>query len=329
MPVYPSQIDYFATHTDNNNEKINASHINILQNSITALENMVGIYTPTTGTANNYIITNPSYTSYTEGMAIVVKINVDNTGSSTVNINGLGTKSVKRSNGNDIGAGNLKAGSIYTFRYNGINFILQAEGGGGSALAKDILVGETAMNDSGYVTGNMPNLSGRTIMPTTTDQIIGLGYDDGTSKVQGDIDLIPENIVVGKNIFGIQGTCIKGNYASGGITDNFQSSAITYNFTYDTTSTGDDAKYYYSKTGLTFTPKVVIIYPKNLNGNPTIYHKDGLRNGTYGESDTIILNNSHAYQVRLSGTTATDGNINGFFLPAPAKDYPAMWFAFG
>jgi hypothetical protein len=88
-------------------------------------------YAVASGSENNYSVTlNPSPTAYVEGMAIAVKINVDNTGSSTININGLGAVPIKKPNGSDVAAGNLKAGSIYTLRYNGTNFILQGEGSG-------------------------------------------------------------------------------------------------------------------------------------------------------------------------------------------------------
>lgn len=98
-------------------------------------------YGVATGSANAYSVTlNPAPTSYVEGMAIAVKINVDNTGSSTIDINGLGAKSIKKPNGNDVSAGNLKAGSIYTMRYNGTNFILQGEGSDFSDTDKSNLI---------------------------------------------------------------------------------------------------------------------------------------------------------------------------------------------
>lgn len=91
-------------------------------------------YAAASGSANTYTVTlNPAPTSYVEGMAVVVKINVDNTGASTINVNALGSVPIKRSDGTDVQAGTLKANSIYTLRYNGINFILQGEGSGPSS----------------------------------------------------------------------------------------------------------------------------------------------------------------------------------------------------
>ncbi|CAM4014945.1 tail fiber protein [Geobacillus stearothermophilus] len=164
-------------------------------------------YGVATGSANAYSVTlNPAPTSYVEGMAVSVKINVDNTGPSTININNLGAKAIKKPNGNDVSAGNLKAGSIYTLRYNGINFILQGEGGSGNAQPGDVLSGKTFTNDSGEQVGTMPNREAMTITPTTTDQVIPAGYHNGSGKVKGDANLIPANIKNGVSIFGITGT---------------------------------------------------------------------------------------------------------------------------
>lgn len=83
-----------------------------------------------TGSANSYVATlTPALSKYQEGVSLRLKINIDNTGASTVNVNGLGVKAIKKANGADVTSGNLKAGSVYTITYNGTNFILQGEGG--------------------------------------------------------------------------------------------------------------------------------------------------------------------------------------------------------
>jgi len=87
-------------------------------------------YAAATGLANAYAVTlNPTPAAYIDGMAVAVKINVANTSTSTINVNGLGAKAIKKANGTDVGAGNLRAGGIYTLRYDGTAFILQGEGG--------------------------------------------------------------------------------------------------------------------------------------------------------------------------------------------------------
>lgn len=87
-------------------------------------------YAIATGLANEYIATlTPALSKYQEGVSLRLKINVDNTGASTVNVNELGAKAIKKANGADVTSGNLKSGSVYTIVYNGTNFILQGEGG--------------------------------------------------------------------------------------------------------------------------------------------------------------------------------------------------------
>lgn len=101
-------------------------------------------YAVTTGSANAYIATlTPALSSYVSGVTLRLNINVDNTGASTVNVNGLGVKTIKKANGTDVGSGNLKTGSIYTLAYNGTSFILQGEGGDLSDADKATLITNT------------------------------------------------------------------------------------------------------------------------------------------------------------------------------------------
>lgn len=113
-------------------------------------------YATSTGSANTYIVTlDPAPTAYIDGMGVVVKINVQNTGASTINVNGLGAKSILDGKGNAMTSGKLKAGTPYTLRYNGTNFILQGEGASGNATASDLLSGKTASTDAGDIIGSL------------------------------------------------------------------------------------------------------------------------------------------------------------------------------
>jgi hypothetical protein len=163
-------------------------------------------YAVATGDANNYAVTlDPAPMAYTEGMAIAVKINVDNTGASTINVNGLGAKTIKKPNGNDVSAGNLKAGSIYSLRYNGTNFILQGSDAAGNATPADVLAGKTFSNDQGEQVGTMPNRGAVIIIPGTSNQAIQQGYHNGDGYVEGDANLVSANIMPTKTIFGVSG----------------------------------------------------------------------------------------------------------------------------
>lgn len=167
-------------------------------------------YAIASGSANTYSVTlSPAPTTYLEGMAIAVKINVDNTGASTINVNGLGSKTIKKPNGSDVSAGNLKAGSIFTLRFNGTNFILQGEGGAGTAQPADVLSDKTFTNDTGEQVGTMPNRGNVNQSLTNQGQqyTIPAGYHGGGGKVTANIsNLSAANIVAGKTVGGISGT---------------------------------------------------------------------------------------------------------------------------
>lgn len=265
------------------------------------------------GTANIYSVTlNPAPTEYTDGMAISVKINVDSTGPSTLNVNGLGAVPLKKSNGNDVT--NLKANGVYTFRYNAStgNFILQGEGGEyGTATATDVLEGKTIGTDSGIVAGTMPNRGAVTITPTTTDQAIPAGYHNGSGVVKGDPNLVPDNILSGKSIFGVNGSLTPGKkFATG----TFSTYAATY-----------------TVTGLTFTPSIVLVLPQItnqappwtvaciLNGSMTkltrAYNGSTLVSQTIRAIYTRDMNTTTLPNSQFTTTDDVDGNIiftNGF-----------------
>lgn len=198
-------------------------------------------YAVATGSANSYAVTiTPAPPNYVEGMAIAVKIPVDNTGPSTLNVNGMGPKPIKKPNGNDVSAGNLNAGSIYTLRYNGANFILQGEGGGGNAQPGDVLSGKTFTNDAGEQVGTMPNRGAMIITPGTSNITIPVGYHNGSGYVKGDQNLVASNIKQGVSIFGVLGT-LKPKYEAMG------------------TLMVPEKNTLYTVSGLSFTPTFVII----------------------------------------------------------------------
>ena len=174
-------------------------------------------YGVATGLANTYTITlNPAPTSYKEGMAVAIKINTTNTGASTININGLGAKSIRKANGNNVSAGNLKAGSIYSMRYNGTNFILQGSDSAGNATPGDVLSGKTFSNgEDTDLVGTMPSRTGHVTAQGFSQSGTTLrfrpqpGYYDGSTgnSVQlSDSNFIASNIRRGVNLFGVTGT---------------------------------------------------------------------------------------------------------------------------
>lgn len=115
-------------------------------------------YAVDTGTANHLIIAlTPAPTSYVDGMGIVVKVKVDGTAATDVNVDSLGVKTIFDSLGNAVI--NFKANVTYSMKYESTsgNFIVQGKGGGGNATAGDLILGKTATVDTGPIIGTNTN----------------------------------------------------------------------------------------------------------------------------------------------------------------------------
>jgi hypothetical protein len=80
-------------------------------------------YVVTTGSANAYIATPaPAIVVYEPGTTLNVQINVTNTGASTIDVSGLGTKSLVLSPNIALAGGELLTDVIYQITYDGTNF---------------------------------------------------------------------------------------------------------------------------------------------------------------------------------------------------------------
>jgi len=82
-------------------------------------------YAADTGAADAYAMALvPALDAYIEGMPVFLKAAHANTGPSTLDINGLGAKSIKRSVTEALAAGDILAGQILCLVYDGVNFQL-------------------------------------------------------------------------------------------------------------------------------------------------------------------------------------------------------------
>ena len=94
----------------------------------------------------------------------------------------------------------------------------------------------------------LPNNGGeRIITPSTSDQVLPDGYYSGDITVKGDVDLKPENIVEGVEIFGVTGTFSATTRTANG------TGAIAY------TSGSGTFRYYSGTVTLDFTPRVFVV----------------------------------------------------------------------
>lgn len=82
-------------------------------------------YAVATGTANALLLAlTPALTAHVTGMPIEVKAASANTGACTINIDGLGAKSIIKPDGTALAAGDIKAGAICTIVYDGTSYQL-------------------------------------------------------------------------------------------------------------------------------------------------------------------------------------------------------------
>ena len=87
------------------------NHIDMLKGSMTRA---------TASGTNTYSITLPFFpSSYSDGLEIEVTFTNANTGSCTLNVNGIGANNLKDESGANFTSGQIEAGSRHTFRHNG------------------------------------------------------------------------------------------------------------------------------------------------------------------------------------------------------------------
>lgn len=103
-------------------------------------------YASDTGTANAYVVTlSPVPGAYTAGMLVQFKASNANTTTSTVNVNGLGVKTIKKLGGaTDLASGDIASGMIVELEYDGTNFLMLNPVANQPASSADIQVFSTA-----------------------------------------------------------------------------------------------------------------------------------------------------------------------------------------
>jgi len=106
-------------------QKISQTTADARYAQIATLQTNTYTYVADTGTTNNYIANpTPSYSAYTTGMGIRVKIANNNTNASVLNVSGLGNKNIYLTSGLPLIGGELIAGMIAEFYYDGTNLQL-------------------------------------------------------------------------------------------------------------------------------------------------------------------------------------------------------------
>ncbi|BFT94947.1 hypothetical protein MNSC_09550 [Minisyncoccus archaeophilus] len=92
---------------------------------ISQIAKVAGLYALATGSADAYAITvSPAPTSLEAGDVFQFIANFTNVGATTINVNGLGVKSIKKNYNEALGPGDILSGQVATIMYDGANFQL-------------------------------------------------------------------------------------------------------------------------------------------------------------------------------------------------------------
>lgn len=155
----------------------------------------------TTNVGDAYSITTTQIINANQKFTI--KLNIASTTAPTLKINTGSAYAVKKANGNNA---KLYA-SVYTFFWDGSNFIQLGEGGDyGTATKDQVLNTHTIGTENGVIAGTIPIKSTQTYTPSTVNQTIAsLQYLNGVQTILGDANLIAANIVKNKTIFDVVG----------------------------------------------------------------------------------------------------------------------------
>lgn len=128
--------------------------------------------------ANVYAATlSPAATTYTVGMVVRIKVANTNTGASTLNVNGLGAKTIKKRTGADLLANDLLANQVAEFVFDGTNFQLQNPGAG-EFVGTGSIPGASAATQIAHGLGAKPTRVRVVLMNNTAAVDLGFAQND-------------------------------------------------------------------------------------------------------------------------------------------------------
>ena len=177
-------------------------------------------YAVATGAANVYAITIPQNMAVlTPGLPMLFKVNVTNTGASTLNVNGLGAVPLKKSGTVSLAAGDLLIGQVVIATFDGANIQIQA---GAVAYMTDIAahnISRTAHADIRALVSGISLFSSVNI--ETGSRVVGTTYTNTTREPMFVlVSLTGTNYVAGGWVDGVQ-VCTAGVAISPGVLTDY------------------------------------------------------------------------------------------------------------
>ena len=159
------------------------------------------------GSANTYAIAlTPAVTAYVAGQVFHFKAANASSGASTLNVNALGAKNIKKKNDQDIAAGDIEQNAIVSVIYDGTSFqMLSQLGTTGGSMSSFTLTGDSGSNQT-VEDGNTVDIAGGTGIDTvvgSTDTVT-VSVDSTIKKVGKETIWIPAVAMYGNTTNGAE-----------------------------------------------------------------------------------------------------------------------------
>lgn len=144
-------------------------------------------YVADTGTADAYAIApTPAIVAYATGQIFTFKALNDNTGAATLDVNSLGVKTIKKTDGaTDLSSGDIQQGQLIMVQYDGTNFQMMNMVGNGVATASELNAAKKFGGDGSD--GALSISSGTTTVDLGNEKIVIKNYTTisitGTGKL--------------------------------------------------------------------------------------------------------------------------------------------------
>lgn len=145
------------------------------------------VYSSDTGSANAYVVTLvPAITSYTTGADVSFSATNANTGASTVNVNGLGTKNIFKNGSLPLVAGDIKSGQIVVLVYDGTQFQMQNPSGNAINAQSDFTTSSVSVTsgvETVIKTFTLPSAGTSSHYKIYSDGVNGTGASNSSFRV--------------------------------------------------------------------------------------------------------------------------------------------------
>lgn len=145
---------------------------------VKALDANAVYYGADSGTTNTYVITlSPALNAYSVGQVFTFKTSSANTGACTLNINGLGAKSIVKGVSTALASGDIANGQTVEVEYDGMNMVLQTPVSNLIGVPQYQKMSTIAFNAVSLTTGTLTSIADFTGLTGDTDDIYVIEWE--------------------------------------------------------------------------------------------------------------------------------------------------------